>query len=323
MANSGVLLIAGASGFIGSAFRESVLPRYAQVRCLTRSDNEARDGLRDKSRDGSHSGQREVFQWDPARRIIDDQAIAGADAVVCLNGAPINRMWTKKYRKTLWESRIGSVRTLVDAISRTPQDLRPRVLLSGSAVGYYGYDADQPVSEDTPAGKGFLAQLCRAWEHEANRAEQYGVRVVNIRTGLVMHPSGGLMKAMLPLFRSGLGGRIGDGSAWMPIISRRDYVNALHHCIEHEEISGRVNFTAPHPARNAQWTQDFAEFVHRPAVFVAPKSVLQLVLGNMAKETILASQQVVPDVLLKSGFVFEAATSTEIFSSFRSKHSEA
>ncbi|MBM7825563.1 uncharacterized protein (TIGR01777 family) [Arcanobacterium pluranimalium] len=312
MSDKSVLLVAGSSGFIGSAFVKSALCRYSQVRCLTRNSQ-------------GHvpqEGSRLPVRWDPGQGMIDPQAIAGANVAVCLNGAHINRMWTKKYRETLWQSRISSVRTLVDGIAKVPEQQRPRVLLSGSAVGYYGYDADQPVSEDTPVGNGFLSELCQAWEYEANRAREYGVRVVNIRTGLVMHPSGGLLKAMTALFKLGLGAKIGSGAAWMPVISLQDYIRAIHFCIEHSQIFGPVNFCAPHPVRNAQWTEHMADFVRRPAILTVPKSIIRCGLGQMGRETILASQQVVPDVLLKNGFVFESTNSMEIFSSFQEKHSE-
>lgn len=296
-----ILVLAGASGFIGSRLIEASLSAGYDVRRLVRSnDAEPISGVED-------------FQWDPADGRIDVSVFDGAYGVICLNGAGLfSRPWTDSYKEVLWDSRIDSVRTIVDALKARTD--RPEVLISGSAVGYYGADnGDQILTEDSPNGGGFLGELCSAWEAEANRAADVGLRTVTVRTGLVMGADGGMLGILQHPYRIGLGAQLGDGSNWMPTIARDDYVRALLYLLLHDDISGPVNMTSPDPVQNKEWHQDLADHFNRPAFIRAPEFAMRLALQDFADEAVLASQRVHPQKLLDHGFAFLAPTVPDIF----------
>lgn len=295
------LVLAGASGFIGSRLVEAALSAGYDVRRLVRST------------DAEPITHVEDFQWNPSEGRIDASVFDDVYGVICLNGAGLfSRPWTDSYKKIMWDSRIDSVRTIVDAL--TARTDRPKVFISGSAVGYYGPDSgDQILTEASPNGGGFLGELCEAWEAEANLASDVGIRTVNARTGLVMGADGGMLGILQHAYRIGLGAQLGDGTNWMATIARDDYVRALLYLLLHTEISGPVNMTSPDPVRNKEWNKSLAEHFNRPAFIRAPEFMLRLALQDFADEAVLASQRVIPQKLTDHGFWFLAPTVPEIF----------
>lgn len=224
--------------------------------------------------------------------------LAGTDAVVHLAGEPVSQRWTKDVREKIRSSRVDGTRRLVDAMRARP----PRVLVSASAVGYYGSRGDQMLTESSPPADGFLGNVCREWEKAALQAEDFGVRVVCLRNGLVLGHGGGLQKMMLP-FKLGIGGKVGDGRQWMPWIHLEDAVGLIEFAISSSKLRGPVNATAPHPVTNAEFTRALASALHRPAILPVPKFALHLLYGEMA-EIIYASQRVIPEAAIGAGYQF-------------------
>lgn len=225
------------------------------------------------------------------------------DAVVNLAGAPIaDRPWTAARRRLLWDSRIGLTGQLVDWLAR--RQLRPGVLLSGSAVGWYGDGGERRLNEDSPAGsEDFASELCFAWEAAALRAEELGIRVVLVRTAPVLAARGGMLARLLPPFRLGLGGRMGSGRQWMPWIHLEDEVGLIDFLLHHEECRGPYNACAPNPVRNAEFARTLGRVLHRPALLPAPACVLRLALGEMAG-LLLGGQHLQPQRTLDAGYRF-------------------
>lgn len=225
------------------------------------------------------------------------------DAVVNLAGAPIaDRPWTAARRRLLWESRVTLTRQLVDWLLSRP--VRPRVLVSGSAVGWYGDGGERRLSEESAAGReDFGSELCFAWEEEALRAGEAGIRVVLVRTAPVLAREGGMLGRLLPPFRLGLGGRLGSGRQWMPWIHIEDEVGLIDFLLKHEECCGPYNACAPNPVRNAEFTRILARVLRRPALLPAPACVLRLALGEMAV-LLLGGQHLQPQRTLDAGYQF-------------------
>lgn len=243
--------------------------------------------------------------WDPTGGRLDRAALAGVDAVVNLAGAGIgDHRWTDEYKRTIRDSRVLGTRTLVKAL--TSLDPLPRVLVSGSAVGFYGTRGDEPLTEASPGGEGFLADVVRAWEAEAEPASAAGIRVARIRTGLVMSPKGGAFGRLLPLLKLGLGGPLGDGRQWWPWITLEDEVRAIEFLLTHE-VSGPVNLTGPEPAPQRDVVKALAQVANRPSMFPAPRFGLKLVLGEFADD-VLASQRALPTVLQGAAYTFTHPT---------------
>jgi uncharacterized protein len=224
--------------------------------------------------------------------------VSGADAVVHLAGEPVSQRWTRAVREKIRESRVEGTRRLVDAMRPNP----PRVLVSASAVGYYGSRGNERLTETSAPDTGFLAETCQEWEHEALRAEEFGVRVVCLRNGLVLGKGGGLQKMLLP-FQLGLGGKIGDGHQWMAWIHIADAAGLIEFAISSSRLRGPVNATAPNPVTNAEFTREFAHALHRPAIVPVPKFALHLLFGDMA-QIIYASQRVIPEAALQAGYQY-------------------
>jgi uncharacterized protein (TIGR01777 family) len=244
-----------------------------------------------------------------ARGVASLQALEGSgplDAVVNLAGAPIaDRPWTSARRKLLWSSRVELTRQLVDWTGL--QAIKPKVLLSGSAVGWYGDCGEQALDESsTPGPADFGAQMCQAWEQEAARAAQFGVRVTLLRTAPVLAPEGGMLARLRLPYSLGLGGRMGSGRQWMPWIHLDDEVGLIDHLLQHEACSGAFNACAPEPVRNADFSQALARALHRPAVLPAPAWALKLALGEMSV-LLLGGQRVTPERALESGYQFRFA----------------
>jgi uncharacterized protein (TIGR01777 family) len=225
-------------------------------------------------------------------------AIAGADAVINLAGEPVSQRWTKEVGDKIRSSRVDGTRRLVDAMRAAP----PTVLVNASAVGYYGSRGDELLVESSAPAGDFLAELCREWEAEAHRAQEFGVRVVTLRNGVVLGNGGALAK-MLPPFKLGAGGRIGDGRQWMAWIHLDDVVGLIEFALSHSELRGAVNATAPNPVTNAEFTRALAHAVHRPAILPVPKFALHLLFGDMA-QIVYASQRVIPEAALQAGYQF-------------------
>lgn len=286
------ILLSGASGLIGSALRRSAASEAVELIALVRGSRLAGAG---------------EIAWDPreASAVLPRVEMEGFDAVVHLSGANVGRRWTQAYRQEIVSSRVASTGALCTALTALSRP--PRVLLCASAVGIYGDCGDAALTEQSPAGSGFLAKTCVAWEAATATARAAGIRVVHLRFGVVLSRDGGALGKMLPAFRAGLGGRLGSGRQWMSWISLWDAVRAVWFLMEHEGMAGAFNLTAPHPVTNATLTRELAEAVHRPAWLPVPAAALRLMFGSMAHETLLASQRALPQRLQEAGFGFEDA----------------
>lgn len=231
--------------------------------------------------------------------------VSGCEGLVHLAGESILGLWTRGKRRRILESRVEGTRRLVEGIAAAP--VKPRVLVSASAIGWYGDTGDRMVDEASPAGTGFLAEVARAWEAEAEKAEALGVRVVRLRIGFVLGRDGGAMMLIRPLFRLGLGGRLGSGRQWMSCIGVEDLASIILTCLHDDTLSGPVNAVMPDPVNNAGFTKAVARAAHRPALFPAPTFALRLALGDLS-HLLLDSQRVSPSVLTAKGFRYRDAT---------------
>lgn len=292
------IFLAGGTGFIGRKLTERLRAEGHTLTLLTRSDRApgpAGGAVRFVVGDGMVPGP-----W--------QDAVRGADAVVNMAGTTIFSRWTGRAKKLLRESRIRTTGNIVDALSKS--EAPGRVLLSSSAVGYYGFHGDEILDESAGPGDDFLACLCRDWENAAYRAAEAGVRVVTVRTGIVLGDKGGALGTMAPLFRAGLGGRLGNGRQWFSWIHLDDLVSAMAFALRRPDISGPVNMCAPNPVRNRDLTRALGAALRRPAFFVVPGFAVRIAFGEFA-DFILKGQRVVPRVLLDRGFGFAAPSLPE------------
>lgn len=284
------VLITGATGFVGRALAERLRMAGHVPTGLSRSADRARRQVAALS---------VVWSWDPAKGPPPAQALAEADAVVNLAGEPVFGLWTAAKRNRIHDSRIRTTRHLVDGMRRAPS--RDRVLVSASAIGYYGDRGDTVLCEDAAPGEGFLPQVCRDWEAEAERATAPHTRVVRLRIGLVLDRSGGMLETMTRVFSLGLGARFASGRQFWAWIQLQDLLSLIVHTLEHD-VAGALNATAPEPVRQAVFTETLAGILGRPAVLVAPAFALKT-LGELSTE-LLASRRVVPEATRASGFAF-------------------
>ena len=251
-------------------------------------------------------GAESDIQWNPSAGTIDVARCAGIDAFVHLAGASVGARWTPARRHAIRASRVQGTALVARTIAAlTP---RPRVLVCASAVGIYGNAGDAVLDESSPSGSDFLANVGREWESAADPARQAGIRTVHLRFGVVLSRRGGALARMLPFFRMGGGGRLASGRQWMSWIAMEDAVGAVQFALERETLVGAVNAVAPTPVTNAEFTETLARVVHRPALFPVPAFALNLMFGEMAQGTLLASQRVVPRQLLAAGYAFRHAT---------------
>jgi len=232
------------------------------------------------------------------RNRVTTQDFAGCDAVIHLAGEPVAQRWTPEARRRIRESRVQGTRDVVDALRPNP----PSVLIAASAIGYYGPRGGEMLTESSSPGDDFLAQLAVEWEREAMNAERFGVRVILLRIAVVLGRDGGALSKMLPPFRLGVGGRLGDGKQWTSWIHIDDLANLFAFALLND-VNGPLNASSPHPVTNAQYTRELARAIHRPAIFPLPKFLLKVLFGEMS-EVILASQRVLPEATLRAGFEF-------------------
>jgi uncharacterized protein (TIGR01777 family) len=292
------VVIAGGTGFLGSALTRSLVEGGRDVVVLTRTGQP-----RPPLTSGSGRSPR-MAQWNPDGTAGDWAAIvSGAEAVVNLAGESIaGRRWSAAQKQRILESRLLATRSLVAAIERA--EIPPRVLVSGSAVGYYGLLGDEIAAEDHPAGTDFLAQVCAQWEAEAARAASPKTRVVQIRTGLVLERDGGALPQMLLPFKLGAGGPVGSGRQYWPWIHRQDWIDLVRFAIETPGLSGPVNLTAPTPVTNADFARALGRALHRPSFMPTPGFALKILLGEMAGALLLSGQRAVPAKAERLGYRF-------------------
>ncbi|MCH2171547.1 TIGR01777 family oxidoreductase [Myxococcota bacterium] len=284
------LLVSGATGLVGGSLCRKLSEEGRAVRALTRRPS----GLT-----GTPPGL-EAVGWDGSN--FEASLLEGHQAVVHLAGEPIfGGLPTRARRQRMRASRIESTRSLARAIAALPGSARPSVLICASAVGFYGSRGDETLTEDSPGGEGFLAQLCKDWEAAALETPQ--TRVVCLRIGIVLSRSGGALPMMALPFRLGLGGRLGDGRQWIPWIHLDDLVSLIDRCLDDDGIRGPINATAPNPVQNRELTRCLARVLHRPALFPAPAFAIRGALGPLADE-LLGSKRVLPHRALERGFQF-------------------
>ena len=278
---------------LGSALRDALTRRGAEVIQLVRREPASRGEVR----------------WDPAAPVPIPQAqtLEGIDAAIHLSGANLAaHRWTPQYLAEVTASRVGSTRAMVKALAglRGP----PRTFLAASAVGIYGDRKDEVVDENSASGSGILADLCRAWEAAATPAVEAGMRVAHLRFGVVLASGSGALAQMLPIFRLGVGGRLGSGKQWMSWISLPDVVAGTLFVLDTQSLAGAVNLTSPEPVTNAEFTRAISHRLHRPAVFPVPAFALRIAFGQIADEALLSSTRVIPRKLLGAGFQFSHAS---------------
>jgi len=284
--DSARVLVTGASGLIGRALVSSLKAGGVEVTSLVRSTPIGPDQI----------------QWAPARTLAPE-SVSGFDAVVHLAGDTVASRWTSTKRAEIRDSRVGGTRTLTHALAKVAK--RPRVLITSSAIGYYGDRGDEVLNEKSASGAGFLADVCREWEAANQPATDAGIRTVQIRTGLVLSAEGGALKKMLPPFRLGVGGRVGSGHQWMSWIHIQDMIGGIHHALKTDLLQGPVNFVAPRPVTNAEFTETLASVLRRPAIFPVPAFAIKALFGQMGEEVLLSSQRVEPARLVTSGYPFQ------------------
>jgi uncharacterized protein len=279
------ILISGVSGPIGAALLPALRARGNRIVRLVR---------------GNVTGDDQIG-WEPSRTLAPE-AISRFDAVIHLAGETIAGRWTAAKKERIRESRVQGTHGVVEALVKTSQP--PRVFLCASAVGYYGSRGEEVLNEDSSPGTDFLSQVCQQWESATRRAAEAGIRTVNTRFGVILSKDGGALPKMLPAFRMGMGGRIGDGRQWWSWVHIADVIGALLHALDAENLRGPVNVVAPTPVTNAEFTKTLASVLHRPAVFPMPRFAARLAFGEMADGLLLASQRVQPGKLLASHYSF-------------------
>lgn len=276
------IAITGASGLIGSALVGHLKSEGHTVQRLVRRATVAPDEI----------------HWDPKTGFVDIEALRGVDAVIHLAGVGVgDKRWTKRYKSEILNSRLLGTTAIANAVA----EVKPQVFISASAIGWYGDSGNRAVVESDSVGNDFLAAVCREWEGAADLAGD--VRTVKLRTGLVLDPTGGALGRMLPLFRFGLGGKLGSGKQWWSWITLHDVVRAIIFALEHP-IAGPVNLTTPNPVTNQEFTAALARAMNRPALFPAPAIALKIALGGFSSE-VLGSKKVMPSALSDAGFVWD------------------
>ncbi len=283
------VVLAGASGFLGSRLRASLAGAgHDLVQLVRRPPRDERER-----------------QWDPHAGSLDLGVLEGADVVVNLAGAPVyNKRWTSAYKEVIIASRTRSSATLAHAIASLPDGWRPAVFVNASAIGYYGDTGENSVEEESPPGSGFFPEVCQAWEAATVPAADAGVRVVRIRSGLVLNAGGGILRPFALATRLFASGPLAGGRQWMPWISMADWVGAVRFAIDRDDVVGPVNVVGPDPVRNKEFTRALGRALHRPAPWPIPRFGMRIVFGEFANY-VVASQRVMPGVLNRAGYTFQ------------------
>ena len=286
------ILVTGATGLIGRGLCRSLTGEGHVVSAVSRSPVKPQ-GL----------AVAEVHQWDPQSGPLQQSALDGVDAVVNLAGEPLDaRRWSDQQKSLIRDSRVVTTRNLVEGLRSV--DRKPAAFVSGSAVGFYGDRGDEQLDETSPAGRGFMSEVCQEWEREAARATEAGIRVVQVRTGVVLSGEGGALKKMIAPFKLGLGGPLGSGKQWFPWIHINDIVGIFRHAMVTSSLAGPVNGVAPKAVTNGEFTRELARALRRPAFLPVPEMALRVLMGEMS-EVLFESQRVVPKVALASGYEFQ------------------
>jgi len=288
-ANSMRILLSGSHGLVGGALMKSLEGDGHEVRPLVRYP--------------TGYGAKEI-EWSPDRYSIAMSRIEGFDALVHLAGEGIAEgRWTSEKKRLIKESRVKGTKLIAEAL--TTIDQPPKIFLCASAIGYYGDRGDELLNEESPPGSDFLADVCVQWENATSQAREKGIRTANLRFGIILDAGGGALAKMLPPFRMGVGGRIGSGKQWMSWIALADVVGAIRHALENESLSGPINYVAPNPVKNAEFTKTLGRVLSRPTLFPIPAFGIRMVFGEMADALLLSSQRVEPSKLKSSGFKFQ------------------
>jgi uncharacterized protein len=279
------ILVTGATGFLGKPLVEKLLARGHEITRLSRSYGTP----------GLH--------WDPTKRELHTNRLDGYDAVIHLAGETIGERFTKEKKRKIMESRREGTQFLVETLLKLKNP--PKHFISSSAIGYYGNRNDEELTESSGAGNDFLAEVCKAWEQATEPLKAKGIRVANIRTGIVLDPKGGALEKLLLPFKLGAGGPIGSGKQWWSWIMLEDLLNIYIYALENESISGPVNAVAPNAYRNKDFVKALGKAMHRPALMPLPTFAVKLLLGEMGDALLLSSQHVIPKKLTDSGFTFK------------------
>ncbi|MBC7899349.1 MAG: TIGR01777 family protein [Saprospiraceae bacterium] len=284
------ILITGASGLIGTALQKSFAEKGHEMLLATRGDPK----------------KPEQIQWDMETGFAeaDLARLEGLDAVIHLAGENVSGLrWTEDKKKAIRESRIKGTHNIVNTLSNLEN--KPKVLISGSAIGFYGDRGDDVMTETSPAGDTFLSDVCKAWETESRRAEDSGIRTVLLRTGIVLSKDGGALATMLTPFKFGVGGVVGSGKQWMSWVSLDEVVGVINFALENESLRGAVNIVSPNPVTNEEFTKTLGEVLYRPTFLPLPEFAVNLVFGEMGDALLLASTRVEPKRLKEAGFEFK------------------
>lgn len=283
------ILITGASGLIGKALQKSFAAKGYEMLLASRRE----------PKDTSH------IQWDADTgfRDADLDRLEGLDAVVHLAGENIAGLrWTDEKKKAIRDSRVFGTRSMIETFDELKA--KPKAFISGSAIGFYGDRGDEEMTESSPAGKTFLAEVCKEWEAESRRAEDLGIRTVLLRTGIVLSKDGGALATMLTPFKLGVGGVIGDGKQWMSWVSLDDVVGIINYVLENENVRGAVNNTAPNPVTNEEFTKTLGSVLYRPTFLPLPEFAVHMVFGEMGDALLLDSTRVIPKRMNDAGYEF-------------------
>ena len=283
------ILVSGVSGPIGTALLPLLKTRGYEITRLVR---------------GPAKDEHQI-SWDPGKPIAPE-VVSGFDAVVHLAGESIVGRWTEEKKRKIRDSRVAGTTALAEALAHAKN--KPQVFVCSSAIGFYGDRGSEVLTEQSAPGIGFLPDVCREWEAATRSAMNAGIRTVQMRTGVVLSPSGGALGKMLTPFKMGVGGKIGSGQQWMSWIDVQDMVGAIHHILKSDLLHGPVNMVAPKPVTKAEFTQTLASVLSRPAIFPVPAFVVKLAFGEMGETVLLGSQRVEPTKLVMSGYPFRFST---------------
>jgi uncharacterized protein (TIGR01777 family) len=289
------ILITGVTGYIGRALCASLIAAGHEVVATSRDPARARAAL---------PALADAFRWSPMHEPLPSDAVAGVEAVVHLAGEAVSPPWTASKKQRIFDTRVQGTWNLVRGLEAAAE--RPRVLISASAVGYYGHRGDDELTEAEPAGSDFLAGVCSGWEEEAMAASTLGIRMVRMRTGLVVGSGSPFLKPLVPLFKLGMGGKLGSGRQWWPWVHVSDVTGLVGYAIAEPCVSGALNATSPNPARQRDFAKALGRQLHRPAIAPAPAFAIRLVLGDFAAE-LLNSKRVLPKAALDRGYRFAYA----------------